>query len=129
MVEEMKDYIIRYSLDEENVLKMAEDVVRTYKLSENKQKLIVRILDYCGVGISEEDDILRNARIDCCIGSIEDISYYLMKYNGIYLNDNLKEMLEFGFDFEKFINSTYSNGFVIFELNEDIFGIVAESDL
>ena len=55
MVEEMKEYILKHSRDEKPVLKMAEEVIKDYNLSENKQRLIVAILNYCGVNISEEE--------------------------------------------------------------------------
>lgn len=129
MVEEMKEYILKYSRDEKSILKMAEKVIKDYNLSENKQRLIVAILDYCGVNISEEDDILRNARIDCCIGSLEDACFYVMDKNGIYLNDELKETMKFAFDFESYLNSTFCSKFIQFELEEDVFGVVALSDL
>lgn len=129
MVEEMKKYILKYSRDEKSVLKMAEKVIKDYNFSENKQRLIVAILDYCGVSISEEDDILRNARIDSCIGGIEDVCFYVMDKNGIYLNDELKETMKFAFDFEAYVNSTFCSKFIQFELEEDVFGIVALSDL
>lgn len=129
MVEEMKEYILEYSRNEESVLKMAEKVIKDYNLSENKQRLIVAILDYVGVSISEEDDILRNARIDCCIGSLEDICFYVMDKNGIYLNDELKEIMKFAFDFEVYVDSTFCSKFIQFELEEDVFGVVALSDL
>ena len=129
MVEEMKEYILEHSRDEKSVLKMAEKVIKDYNLSENKQRLIVAILDYYGVNISEEDDILRNARIDCCIGSLEDICFYVMDKNGIHVNDELKETMKFAFDFEAYINSTFCSKFIQFELEEDVFGVVALSDL
>lgn len=129
MVEEMKEYILEHSRDEKSVLKMAEKVIKDYNLSENKQRLIVAILNYCGVNISEEDDILRNARIDCCIGSLEDVCFYVMDKNGIYLNDELKETMKLAFDFETYLNSTFCSKFIQFELEEDVFGVVALSDL
>ena len=131
MIEEMKDYIIRYSLDEENVLKMAEDVVRTYNLSENKQRLIVDILDYCGVSISEENDIIRNANIDSCIGTAEDCSFDVMERKGLVVNDKLKDLFSCGIDidYDEFLDSSYCSDFIQFELDEDVFGIVAISDL
>ena len=129
MVEEMKEYILEHSRDEKSVLRMVEKVIKDYNLSENKQRLIVAILDYCGVSISEEDDILRNARIDCCIGSLEDICFYIMDKNGIYLNDELKETMKLAFDFETYLNSTFCSKFIQFELEEDVFGVVALSDL
>lgn len=129
MVEEMKEYILEHSRDEKSVLRMVEKVIKDYNLSENKQRLIVAILDYCGVSISEEDDILRNARIDCCIGSLEDVCFYVMDKNGIYLNDELKETMKLAFDFETYLNSTFCSKFIQFELEEDVFGVVALSDL
>lgn len=129
MVKEMKDYIIKYSRDEDEVLKMAENVVRIYNLSENKQKLIVHMLYYCGVSISEKDDILRNAITDSCIGSIEDICFYIMVCIGIVMNDKLKDVLHYNFDFNKFLNSTECEGFVIFDLGNKVFGVVAKKDL
>ena len=131
MVEEMKDYIIKYSRDEENILKMAEDVVRTYNLSENKQRLIVDILDYCGVGISEENDIIRNASIDCCIGTAKDCSFYVMNCKGVMVDDKLKDLFAYGIgvDYNEFLDSFYCSDFIYFELEEDVFGIVAISDL
>ena len=129
MVEEMKEYILEHSRDEKSVLKMAEKVIKDYNLSENKQRLIVAILNYCGVNISEEDDILHNARIDCCIGSLEDVCFYVMDKNGIYLNDELKETMKLAFDFETYLNSTFCSKFIQFELEEDVFGVVALSDL
>ena len=125
----MKEYILEHSRDEKSVLKMAEKVIKDYNLSENKQRLIVAILNYCGVNISEEDDILRNARIDCCIGSLEDVCFYVMDKNGIYLNDELKETMKLAFDFETYLNSTFCSKFIQFELEEDVFGVVALSDL
>lgn len=64
MVEEMKEYILKYSSDEKSVLKMAEKVIKDYNLSENKQRLIVAILDYCGVSISEEELAKTNAEVE-----------------------------------------------------------------
>ena len=125
----MKEYILEHSRDEKSVLKMAEKVIKDYNLSENKQRLIVAILNYCGVNISEEDDILRNARIDCCIGSLEDVCFYVMDKNGIYLNDELKETMKLAFDFETYLDSTFCSKFIQFELEEDVFGVVALSDL
>lgn len=131
MIEEMKDYIIKYSRDEENILKMAEDVVRTYNLSENKQRLIVDILDYCGVSISEENDIIRNASIDCCIGTAKDCSFYVMERKGLVVDDKLKDLFScgIGIDYDEFLNTVYCSDFIHFELDEDVFGIVAISDL
>lgn len=129
MVEEMKEYILKYSSDEKSVLKMAEKVIKDYNLSENKQRLIVAILDYCGVSISEEDDILRNARIDCCIGSLKDVCFYVMDKNGIHVNNELKETMKLAFDFETYLDSTFCSKFIQFELEENIFGVVALSDL
>ena len=60
-------------------------------LSENKQRLIVDILDYCGVSISEENDIIRNANIDCCIGTAKDCSFYVsicFIYGNLYIANN-----------------------------------------
>ena len=131
MVEEMKDYIIRYSRDEENILEMAEDVVRRYDLSENEQRLIVDILDYCGVGISEEKDIIRNANIPYCIGTAKDCSFYVMECKGLVVDDKLKDLFSsgIGVDYDEFLNTVYCSDFIHFELDKDVFGIVAISDL
>jgi hypothetical protein len=37
--------------------------------------------------------------------------------------------MKFVFDFEAYINSTFCSEFIQFELEEDIFGVVALSDL
>lgn len=131
MVEEMKEYILKYSRDEKSVLKMAEKVIKDYNLSENKQRLIVAILDYVGISISEENDIIRNASIDCCIGTAKDCSFYVMERKGLVVDDKLKDLFSFGIgiDYNEFLNSSYCSNFIHFELEEDVFGVVALSDL